>query len=247
MPTSSNKRPVLLDLFCCSGGASIGYERAGFRVLGVDLSPQPNYWFPFHRGDALEALQALVSGLKVDFWDKRLNDGTSWGHEAIRLADISAVHASPPCQLYSTTHRINRSDYPDLIAPTRTLLEETGLPWVIENVVAAAPQMRNPVMLCAAMPEISRPMYRHRLFEGGGGFMPSQPDHPAHSIRQAKMGRAAQDDEYMHIVGNFSGVPRARRDMEMPHASRRELAEAIPPAYAEHIGRQMLALIGANA
>lgn len=204
-------RPRLLDLFCCQGGASRGYADAGFDVVGVDIEPQPRYPFPFVQQDALTFL--AEHGIEFD-----------------------AIHASPPCQLYSLTHRINKSDFPDLIAPTRILLEQTGLPWVIENVVEAAPEMRDPVMLCGAMFGIET--YRHRLFESNLPL--SVLAHPEHVARTTKMGRRPVEGEYMHIVGNFSGVDRARGVMGMPWASRDGLREAIPPAYTEFIGHQLI-------
>ena len=108
-------RPRLLDLFCGAGGAAMGYYRAGFDVVGVDIKPQPRYPFEFHQGDAL--------AYPTDRFD--------------------AIHASPPCQAYSqgTLSQRARGDvYPDLVAPTRQTLNCSGLPWVIEN-VPGAPQV----------------------------------------------------------------------------------------------------------
>src|SRR6478609_1514313 len=99
----------ILDLYCCQGGASRGYHDAGFDVVGVDIDAQPRYPYEFVQADAIEYVRAH-------------------GHE------FDVIHASPPCQLYSKTHRIMKSDFPDLIGPTREALEATGKPWVIENV-----------------------------------------------------------------------------------------------------------------
>ena len=225
-------RPVMLDLFCCSGGAAKGWHRAGFDVVGVDIDPQPRYPYKFHQADALRVLQRLLDGRPIEF-----------GGNAYTLDDFDAVHESPPCQIYSLTHRINKSDFPDLIAPTRELLAQTELPWVIENVMEAAPELHDPVMLCGVMFGIET--YRHRLFETNWGL--AAPEHPVHVARTTKMGRRPIDGEYMHIVGNFSGVDRGREVMGMPWATRDGLREAIPPAYTEHIGRQLLAHIREEA
>ena len=128
--------PRILDLFCCAGGAGMGYHRAGFDVVGVDLYPQPNYPFPFHQGDALEFLLAH-------------------GHE------FDAIHASPPCQAYSETQRLRGNDHPELIPPTREALMALGLPWIIENVTAAPSQ--SGIVLCGSM--FGLPIQRHRTFE----------------------------------------------------------------------------------
>src|SRR5215469_13694103 len=90
--------PRLLDLFCGAGGAAMGYHRAGFDVVGVDIKPQPRYPFAFVHADALKVLYAV--GRQFD-----------------------AVHASPPCQAYSVLRRANPdAEYPDLVHPTRELL-----------------------------------------------------------------------------------------------------------------------------
>jgi DNA (cytosine-5)-methyltransferase 1 len=210
------RRKRLLDLYCCQGGPAKGYRDAGFEVVGIDIDLQPRYPFEFHQGDAIEYLLAH--------------------HQ-----EFDAVHASPPCQLDSECQRIQHRAHPDLIGPTRAAIERTGLPYVIENVEGARPKLRDPATLCGAM--FALRTYRHRLFETGNGPTLTPPPHPAHLARQAKMGRPARHGEYLHIVGNFSGVDDARRIMSMPWANRDGLREAIPPAYTEHIGRHLIAAL----
>lgn len=210
-------RPRLLDLFCCAGGAGMGYHRAGFDVVGVDIAPQRHYPFAFHRRDAVEFLR--IHGKRFD-----------------------AIHASPPCQAFTNAQRIQGNDHPDLIEPTRELLLELGKPYVIENVVGAP--LLDPVLLCGSMFD-GLQTYRHRLFESN--FDIQVPEHPAHVARLTKMGRTPIEGEFMHVVGNFSGVKKARAAMGIDWMVRDELREAIPPAYTEFIGRQMLAQIGVHA
>ncbi|WP_392965559.1 SAM-dependent methyltransferase [Streptomyces sp. LN245] len=208
------RRPRLLDLFCCQGGAGKGYEDAGFDVTGVDKDPQSRYPFPFVQGDAISFV--LAHGADFDF-----------------------IHASPPCQHDSECQRIQGNAHPDLIAPTRAALEATGRPWVMENVRGAAPKLRGPVMLCATMFGLAN--YRHRFFETGGGFTLEQPAHAVHTVPQAKMGRPVPPGHYGQFVGNFSGVQAARDVLGVPWMNRDGIRECIPPAYAEHIGRAALA------
>nr|WP_257019248.1 SAM-dependent methyltransferase [Streptomyces sp. TLI_235] len=188
----------------------MGYHLAGYRVLGIDLHPQPRYPFAFIQADAV----AFITG---------------HGHR------FGFVHASPPCQHYSGTQRIQGNEHPDLIAPTRTALESTGRPWVIENVAGARHELRDPVMLCGAM--LGLETYRHRYFETGG-FTLTPPAHPCHAVPQAKMGRPVPPGHFGQFVGNFSGVPLARRVMHVPWMNRDGIRESIPPAYTELIGRQ---------
>lgn len=210
---AATRRPKLLDLYCCQGGAAAGYAAAGFEVVGIDIAPQPRYPFEFFQRDAL----------------------------SVSPAGFDAIHASPPCQAYSKAQRIQGRGHPDMIAATRALCEESGLPYVIENVEGARAHLREPVTLCGTM--FALRTYRHRLFETGGGFELAHRMHPRHTAPVAKMGRPAQPGEYLHVVGNFSGAQDARALMAMPWASRDGLREAIPPAYTQWIGTQLIAHI----
>lgn len=148
--------------------------------------------------------------------------------------EFDAVHASPPCQAHTNAQKIMGNDHPDLIEPTRELLLVLGKPFVIENVPLAP--LIDPVELCGAM--FGLETYRHRLFETNWEL--TAPEHPAHVARTTKMGRPPKPGEYMHVVGNFSGVDRGREVMGMPWANRDGLREAIPPTYTQHIGEQLL-------
>jgi DNA (cytosine-5)-methyltransferase 1 len=228
----------MLDLYCCQGGASEGYRRAGFDVYGSDIDQQPHYPFAFHQGDALWVLRTLLTGRSIT-----LRSGSTFPR-ALTLADFDAIHASPPCQRRTKAQKIQKNEHPALIAPTRELLIETGLPYVIENVVPDDDELDDdplvaPIVLCGEM--FGLETYRHRQFETNWRL--DQPAHPTHVARNTKMGRRPVDGEYMHIVGNFSGVDKARRIMDMPWATRDGLREAIPPAYSEYVGAQMLAAL----
>jgi DNA (cytosine-5)-methyltransferase 1 len=132
----------------------------------------------------------------------------------------------------------------DFIVPTRRMFVEanysrvrqglTEIPWVIENVPGSP--LLEPVELCGEM--FGLQTYRHRLFETNWGL--TAPEHPPHVAKTTKMGRTPVDGEYMHVVGNFSGVGKGREVMGMPWANRDGLREAIPPAYSEYVGRQLM-------
>ncbi|MER6023051.1 SAM-dependent methyltransferase [Streptomyces anulatus] len=203
------RRPRLLDLFCCQGGAAKGYDDAGFDVTGIDTAPQPRYPFRFVQADAI----AYV-----------LEHG----------AEFDVIHASPPCQHDSDCQRLQGNTHPDLIAPTRTALQASGRPWVLENVRGALPKLEQPVMLCGPMFGVET--YRHRYFETGGGFTLPQPHHPGHTVPQAKMGRPIPPGHYGQFVGNFSGVQHARTVLGVPWMNRDGIRECIPPAYSHWIG-----------
>lgn len=161
---------------------------------------------------------------------------------AMSLRGFDFIWASPPCQAYTLAQRIQNNVHPDMIEPVRRMLKRSrAAAWVIEN-VAGAPLV-DPIELCGAM--FGLKVYRHRLFEAS--FPIHAPAHPEHVAPLRKMGRPVQDGEFMHVVGNFSGVARAREAMGIDWMMRDELREAIPPAYAEHIGRAAIALMAPTA
>jgi len=208
----------LLDLYCGGGGASYGYELAGFEVVGVDINPQPKYRGEFVQADAIEYLKAHY-------------------HE------FDAVHASPPCQAYSMAamqFRKSGKEYPDLIAPTRKEILKTGLPYVIENVPGSP--LIEPIELCGAMFGIRT--YRHRLFESNVKLQ--APEHPDHTAPNAKMGRAAKDGEFIQYVGHFSGVKTVQQMTGLHWLGQKELAQSIPPQYTAFIGAQLMEICLTN-
>lgn len=204
-------RPLLLDLFCGAGGAAMGYHRAGFDVVGVDLNPQPNYPFAFYQADALEFL--------LDFGGK-----------------FDAVHASPPCQRYSAMSKCRpgiAEEYPDLVDQVRNLLVMNGLPCVIENVPGAP--LLDPITLCGQM--FGLELYRHRLFESNIPLV--APEHPKHVIPASKAGHW-KPGTVMSISGHVSPMWKAREVMGIDWCTRDELAESIPPQYTRWIGTQLI-------
>lgn len=221
---------VILDLFCGAGGAAMGYNRAGFDVVGVDLVEQPDYPFEFYRMDALYAL-----------WCELVNTG---GHAS--RSRFSLVHASPPCQHASSLKALHPGrQYPALIDPVRDLLRRTGLPYVIENVVGAA--LVEPVKVCGSA--FGLRVRRHRLFECSLPIEGTTCDHKGQGEIVGVYGASdGQRRCFKPDTRNPSWKrgPRqvttaeAREVMEMPWVStRRGLTEAIPPAYTEFIGRQL--------
>lgn len=204
----------LLDLFSGAGGAAMGYYRAGFTdIVGVDIKPQPRYPFTFIQSDALEYLAAH-------------------GHE------FDAIHVSPPCQAYSTMSVCNPGrTYPDLIGDTRELLKLNGSPYVIEN-VNGAPLLHS-IRLCGLM--FGLKVYRHRYFESNIGML--SPGHPAHRESIPRAGRGASSTGFISVAGHLSDVKAARIAMGIDWMGGNELSLAIPPAYTEFIGKQLLAAI----
>lgn len=219
-------KPKALDLFCCAGGAGKGLHDAGFDVVGVDIKPQPEYPFEFVQADAL----------------------------TYPLDGFDLIWASPPCQRYSQATRQTgtQEDHPDLVVPIRERLRASGKPYIIENVLNAP--LVDPIMLCGAMFGLG--VIRHRLFECS--FPLLAPPHPKHK-------GSLVTGEYVTVAGN-GGVPswtyKKRKSMGLPKympdemkletwqkamginwMSRETLVQAIPPAYAEWLGKRALQAI----
>ncbi|GGR33841.1 hypothetical protein GCM10010497_40850 [Streptomyces cinereoruber] len=226
-------RPLLLDLFCCAGGAAMGYRRAGFDVVGVDIRPRPNYPFAFIRADALEYLADLIATGEIE--------------------RFALVHTSPPCQAgCALTVGTNRSKgwggtHVDLVPPTRVLLEASGLPYVIEQPNGRA-KIRKDLTLCGE--QFSLGVLRHRNFELGRWSV-TRPAHPKHRgrVRGWRHGEFF-DGPYVAAYGNGGGkpsVPELQAAMGITWTDvREELTEAIPPAYTHWIGAQFLAQVRAG-
>ena len=218
LESKSMGRPRVLDLFCGAGGAAMGYARAGFDVMGVDISPQDNYPFIFMLGDALGAL------------------------EPQSLYGIDAIHASPPCQRHSDLQKQSKREYEDFIPRIRAALMRTGLPYIIENVEGAP--LIDPIVLCGTMFPGLR-VLRHRLFESNVAFsVPPHPPHPlvfTHDKRKAHYGKLDQATAFVQVTGGGNAtLANKRAAMGIDWMNGREVNEAIPPAYTEFIGRQLL-------
>lgn len=215
-----NKKPKLLDLFCCAGGAGIGYRNAGFEVIGIDIDLQPRYPLPFIRTDALK--------LDPKF-----------------IATFDAIHASPPCQSYSDLAKRNRNahEWPRLIEPVRKMLIRSGLPYIIENVEGAP--LIDPIVLCGTMFKDLR-VIRHRLFETN--FPIISPQHGKHPIchtfdkRKGQYGKTDEMRDFVSVNGGGNcSVAAARDAMGINWMTKNELNEAIPPSYTQFIGAELLA------
>lgn len=244
-------RPKLLDLYCCAGGAAVGYNRAGFDVYGVELDPAraQSYPFPVRFGNALVVMQQLIAGKRLDFGHQV---GHRWVSEWVGLSDFDAIHASPPCQANTALTKGNRArgwqdGHVDLIPETRELLDAAGLPYVIENVQGAT--MRRDWTLCGEMFGLG--VIRHRYFEFGGWTTHRHPMHLKHRGRVSGY-RHGQwyDGPYFAVYGDGGGkgtVAQWQEAMGIDWMSERILlAEAIPPAYTEHVGAQLMTAVAGS-
>lgn len=214
-------KPLLLDTFCGAGGCSVGYNRAGFDVVGIDKEPHPDYPFPMIVGDAMEYLSDL------DF-----------------LAQFDVVHASPPCPFYSTaTIASARSNHPDLVPPTFAALRAWGGVWVIENVPGAP--MPDAIVLCGGAMGLPR-IRRHRLFASSVPLMSPG----CACTGQEVVGVYGGKRGWGRNAPRPDGTSRGRRALTHTEAcevmgidwmaSPGDVSDAIPPNYTEYIGGQLI-------
>lgn len=217
-------KPRLLDLFCGQGGAAMGYHRAGFEVVGVDIRPQPRYPFEFHQSDALD----------------------------FPLDGFNVIHASPPCQGYSITRHATKREYPMLIEPVRAALVASGRPYVIENVVGAP--LLDPITLCGTMFAAQARdtdgtllyLKRHRLFESNvplttpGPCMCRENDKSG-IVCAGVYGGGSSRRSTMERRGGYTPSVTVRRHLiGASWMCIKGLSQSIPPSYTEWIGTQLL-------
>ena len=208
-------KPKLLDLFCGAGGAAMGYHRAGFEVVGVDIQPQPHYPFEFHQADAL----------------------------TYPLEGFDAYHASPPCQAYSRAFSMlvgHRKEHPDLVAITRDYLKATGKPFVIENVPNSP--LRDYIQLEGTM--FGLEVKKERNFELHGFdivLLPAKPDNTRGWIKSGRLVGMMQHSAYPKERVKREHLAAAYK-MDW-YCTRHELRQAIPPAYTEYIGKYLMQVI----
>ena len=230
-------RPLLLDLFCCEGGAAVGYHRAGFDVIGVDIVKQKRYPFPFVQGDALTP--------------------------PVDLAAFDAVHASPPCQHYSITKHSHDKTHPDLLGLTLELLAGFDGPWVVENVVGAP--MPNPIEVCGAAMRCEADdvdgtplvLKRHRLFSSNVMLMNLPCACAEYRAKGVRVGgvygggtsnRKIENPALGTFRGGYTPTKAVRAELiGCDHMTMHGLSQAIPPAYTEHIGRQLIEMSSNSA
>jgi DNA (cytosine-5)-methyltransferase 1 len=223
------QRPRLLDLFCGAGGAAMGYHRAGFHVVGLDIRPQKHFPFEFHQGDALDYL-------------------------AEHGREFDVIHASPPCQRYSSLKFLHQSGthvHADMVGPTRQILVRLGRPWVIENVPNAP--LRHPIVLCGSMFDLGtccrdgqyHQLRRHRLFESPVQLVGRPCAHDGRPV--GVYGHGGSWSSRSGSKGFQCLASEGRIAMGIDWMNRDELAQAIPPAYTEYIGKQLMQIVNGKS
>jgi len=209
----------LLDLYCKAGGASKGYQLAGFEVVGVDIKKQKRYPFEFIQADCLELMK------DIEF-----------------LKSFDVIAASPPCQTHSITQHLRNAqgrstDKVDLIPQTREALIASGKPYVIENVPGSP--LINPIQMCGSY--FGLKVRRHRRFESNLPIVGSPCDHKSQGKPVGVYG--SMRDEIPKGGHTAKSIEEAREAMGIDWMIWGELVEAIPPIYTKEIGKQLLLLM----
>lgn len=236
--TSSTKgagsvKPKLLDLAACEGAASLGYMRAGFHVTAVDIDRA--------------ALRRNLADVKVQA------DGLTYleqhGHE------FDVIHASWPCQRWAANGVEKNRQWPDLITPGRHIVQDLGLPYVFENVPKAP--LRRDLILCGTMFNLTTTdtdgtrlhLQRHRVFESNIPLSAPRPCvHPRGVQWAGVYGGARNDKTEARTIRKGGYVPPDAGVQSallggVPWMTGKGRRECIPPAYAEWIGRQLIAAV----
>ena len=213
-----------LDLYCCAGGATRGLQQAGFHVTGIDHKPQCNYC-----GDVFILADVLTYLATAD------------------LSGFDFIWASPPCQALSEMKVLhNAKPHLNLIPQTRVLLEQSGKPYVIENVEGARLLLINPFMLCGTsfgLGAVGRELQRHRLFETSFPVAAPPCRHSGRKVLGVYGGHVRDRSRPAgknHVSGSNLPISVGREAMDMPWVTGAELSEAIPPAYARFVAEAFL-------
>lgn len=209
-----------LDLFCGAGGAGRGLQLAGFHVTGIDNRPQPRY-----AGDCF--IQ---------------DDAMAWLRgERGPLDEYDLIWASPPCQLYSVlTPQDYKADHPDLLPEVFEILRAGAKPYIVENVSGARHLFREPIVLCGSMFGLN--IWRHRWFEMGNidtFFLTPPCDHSFKPVLISGRGTFIED-------GKRVKEPRKatkEKAIGIDWMTVKELDNAIPPAYSQFLGEQVLEVL----
>jgi DNA (cytosine-5)-methyltransferase 1 len=230
------KKYQLLDLFCGAGGAAMGYYRAGFEVVGVDIKPQPHYPFELIEMDAFEFLERYFNG--------------GWG-------DFDAIHASPPCQAYSLIRKSlwKKRNHPDCISMVRGWIQSTDKPYIIENVPSSP--LKNYLVLCGSSFGLVarcddgrlRQLRRHRRFESNILLMGLPCEHNGEPIGVYGHGGGQHKTVWNHGKnrGYMGSIRERKTAMGIDWMNNAELSQAIPPAYTEWIGKQLIKYLESKA
>ncbi len=221
--TQGGARPRLLDLFCGAGGAAVGYHRAGFEIVGVDIKPQPRYPFEFVQDDAM----TYVAKGRVD-----------------------AIHASPPCQAYTTMGQRfaeTQAAHPALIAKIRQAIRLAEVPYVVENVVGARAELDHPTLVCGRA--LGLGVGRHRLFECSFSTMRLQCACNGHEL--PVYGKLDGRRVWTRVDGSelraAKTLKQASEAMGIGWMTGKELNQAIPPQYGLWIGTHLMNALKAAA